>query len=243
MIKIRQNVWDGINNYVDYLTNSKETSEERALEKRVLMIQSLMTHLGYVANGTTLGKKSIYKGLGSDEGCYVFVHQDKWSKKSKWGFAYKVDKRKNIFVLYMQNMQLAANSYNPNQQQSNNVNPQQNNQQNNQQQPQYKPVSKECFGFTRVQSTNGSFNYLKSNKLFCKQWYKDANDFQQFHNGRIATKVFDGQTVYWLYSDNYLEKAKPNSYIPEHREITNPQILFEESHMRILDVMKKVCKF
>ena len=244
MIIIKPNVYNVIDNYVDYLISSGETSQKRAIEKRVLMLQSLMTNLGYVVNGTTLHRVSPYPDLGGNKGYRIFVYTDKWTKTTKWGFGYEAFKtRKGIKVVvhHMKNMQLLANNQsNPNQVQQNK---QQQPQQTNQKKPQYKPVSKECFGLTRVQATNGTFNYLKNNQLFCKQWYQDAKDFQQFSNKQIATKVFDGQTVYWLYLDGNLEKAKPGSYIPEYREITDPQILFEADRMRILDVMKRVCKY
>ena len=113
MIEIRKNVFTGIDNYVDYLINNNVTSQKRAIEKKSLMLQSLMTNLGYVVNGTTLHKPSPYPDLGGKEGCRIFVYTDKWTKKTKWGFGYEAFKtRKGIKVVvhYMKNMQLLANN-------------------------------------------------------------------------------------------------------------------------------------
>ena len=140
-------------------------SQKRADEKVDLIIKSVYTNLGYVANGTTIGQPSKYKGLGSNEGCLLFVHEDKRAG-SRWGFAYKKFE-KNVIVYYMQNMQLAANSYNPNQQQNNNS--LQNNQQPQTQQtkqPYWQSIdNKSTWGFARVRSRDGSyFNYMNQNK-------------------------------------------------------------------------------
>ena len=196
MIKISDNVFAEIDNYVNYLINSGETDEKRAHEKKRLMIQSLMNNL---SNPISF-KRSAYKELGSDEGCRLFVYTDKWTKTTKWGFAYKFDRRKNIAVCYMKNMQLVANTYsNVNQplaQNTGNQNqkinqPQQN--QSNQITWRFLKNKQYQYGFTIVQATNyyNLYNFVdKNKKILCPSaWFKTCEDFKTWNNGVIAARV------------------------------------------------------
>ena len=95
-IVISKNVLASLDKYSKYLVKMGYKSKARAIEKKNLIIKSVYTNLGYVANGTTIGEQSKYKGLGSNEGCYIFVHEDNRSG-SRWGFGYKVYKTRNCF--------------------------------------------------------------------------------------------------------------------------------------------------
>ena len=101
MIEIKPEVNAEIENYVNYLIDSGETTQTRAFNKKKLMIESLQKNLG----GILTHRPSTYKDLGRDEGCRLFVYIDKKSK-SQWGFAHKVDEDNNVIIYHMKNMKL-----------------------------------------------------------------------------------------------------------------------------------------
>ena len=104
--------------------------------------------------------------------------------------------------IYFSNNQPQSQNTN---QQLNTTNQQQNTQQQNnqQQQIQYKRVSKESFGLTRVQSNNKLFNFVdKNGKFFYPHgWFKQAEDFKQW-NKVVAARVLTGNQWYFLSLNN-----------------------------------------
>ena len=89
---------------------------------------------------------------------------------------------------------------------SQNTNQQSNNFDNYFKQPQiqYKRVSQESFGLTRVQSNDKLFNFVdKNGNFFYHRWFKQAEDFKQW-NKYVAARVFDERQWYFLRMDNKL---------------------------------------
>ena len=101
MILIKPFVKALIDDYVNYLINEGLTSQERAFEKKGLMIQALDSNLG----GMITHRPSLYKELGKAEGCLLYVYKDPKSK-TQWGFAYKLFDDNNVIVYYMRNLKL-----------------------------------------------------------------------------------------------------------------------------------------
>ena len=101
MILIKPNVIALIDDYVYYLINEGITSNSRAFEKKSLMIQAIRSNLG----GLLTHRLSLYKELGEDERCSLYVYKDPKSK-SQWGFAYKRFEENNVIVYYMKNLKL-----------------------------------------------------------------------------------------------------------------------------------------
>lgn len=101
MILIKPNVYNTINNYVNYLIDEGITSQKRAFEKKNLMIQSINSNLG----GIVSHRPSPYKELGKTDGCLLYVYKQPKSK-SQWGFAYKQFDNYNVIVYHMKNLKL-----------------------------------------------------------------------------------------------------------------------------------------
>ena len=98
---MKSNVKAIINDYVNYLVNEDITSQERAFEKKNLMIRAVDNNLG----GIITHRVSPYKELGKDKGCLLYVYKDPKSK-TQWGFAYKRFDDDNVIVYYMKNLKL-----------------------------------------------------------------------------------------------------------------------------------------
>ena len=100
MIIISEVVYDEIDDYVNYLISSGETTQKRAFVKRDLMIHALRSSLGSIVTH----RLSPYVELGNDTGCLLYVYKDPKSK-TQWGFAYKRFDNHAI-VYYMKNLKL-----------------------------------------------------------------------------------------------------------------------------------------
>ena len=101
MIIISEVVNALIDDYVNYRINEGVTSQERAFEKKSLMIQSINSNLG----GIVTHRPSPYKELEKDYGCLLYVYKDSKSK-TQWGFSYKRFNKNNVIVYYMRNLKL-----------------------------------------------------------------------------------------------------------------------------------------
>ena len=101
MIIISDSVNNIIDDYVYYLINEGITSQKRACEKRDSMIQALNFNIG----GIVTHRRSLYKELGRNMGCLLYVYKDPKSK-IQWGFAYKQFDNHNVIVHYMKNLKL-----------------------------------------------------------------------------------------------------------------------------------------
>ena len=105
MILIKPNVYKVIDDYTNYLISEGLTSNIRAHQKRLGIIQSINSNL----NGIVTHRSSPYKELGKDEGCLLYVYKDPRSK-TQWGFAYKYFDEDNVIVYYMKNLKLVNES-------------------------------------------------------------------------------------------------------------------------------------
>ena len=101
MILIRPNVYKIIDDYTGYLINEGFTSNVRAHQKRMEIIQAVYSNLG----GIVTHRVSPYKELGKDKGCLLYVYKDPKSR-TQWGFAYKQFDDDNVIVYYMRNLKL-----------------------------------------------------------------------------------------------------------------------------------------
>ena len=101
MILIKPYIKALIDDYVNYLITESITSQERAFEKKDLMIQAIYNNLG----GMVTHRASPYKELGRDKDCLLYVYKDLKSK-TQWGFAYKLFDEDNVIVYYMRNLKL-----------------------------------------------------------------------------------------------------------------------------------------
>ena len=101
MILLKPKVKALIDDYVNYLINEGVTTQERAFEKKNLMIQAIYKNLG----GIVTHRLSPYRELGSEESCLLYVFKDSKSK-SQWGFAYKRFDEHNVIVYNMKNLKL-----------------------------------------------------------------------------------------------------------------------------------------
>ncbi len=101
MILIKPNVYRVIDEYTEYLIQEGLTSNNRANQKREQIIQALHSNLG----GILTHRPSLYKELGKDESCLLYVYKDIKSK-TQWGFAYKQFENDNVIVFYMRNLRL-----------------------------------------------------------------------------------------------------------------------------------------
>ena len=101
MTLIKPNVYKIIDNYTQYLINEGLTSNLRANQKRMEIIQAVYSNLG----GMVTHRMSPYKELGQNEGCLLYVYKDPKSK-TQWGFAYKRFNDNNTIVYYMRNLKL-----------------------------------------------------------------------------------------------------------------------------------------
>ncbi len=103
MILIKPNVYKVIDDYTNYLIREGLTSNIRAHQKRMEIIQSIQSNLG----GIVTHRPSPYKELGKDESCLLYVYKDIKSK-TQWGFSYKRFDENNVIVYYMRNLKLAV---------------------------------------------------------------------------------------------------------------------------------------
>ena len=103
MILIKPNVYQVIDDYTNYLINEGLTTNTRANQKRMNIIQSIYSNLG----GMVTHRPSPYKELGKDEGCLLYVYKDSKSK-TQWGFSYKRFNENNVIVYYMKNLKLVS---------------------------------------------------------------------------------------------------------------------------------------
>ena len=223
-IVISKNVLASLDKYSKYLVKMGYKEKTRAIEKKNMIINAVYNGLAPVANGVQKHNLSPYKGLGRDRGCLLFTYTDKKST-TQWGFAYKIFE-KNVVVLYMQNMQLAANSYNTNQPQQNN---QQQQTQSNKITWQFLRNSQFHHGFAIVQATNyrGLYNFVKQDKktiLSPSQWFKTCENFTQWkENGAIMAKVSLENDPEWRFINIqgriYKKDKKTGKYIAERRRI------------------------
>ena len=98
---------DIIDDYVNYLIHEGVTSQNRAYEKRDLMIKALKNNLG----GIRSFPFSLYKSFGAPEGYRLYVYKDTKSK-SQWGFTHKEfndeNDKINVIVYGMRNMKLVT---------------------------------------------------------------------------------------------------------------------------------------
>ena len=101
MIIISNKVYEIIDDYTEYLINEGLTSNIRAHQKRMEIIQAINSNLG----GIVTHRPSPYKELGRREGCLLYVYKDPKSK-TQWGFAYKRFDDNNVIVYYMRNLKL-----------------------------------------------------------------------------------------------------------------------------------------
>ena len=102
MIIISQNVYKIIDEYTEYLIRKGLTTNTRAHQKRIEIIQAI----NYNLNGILTHRLSPYKKLGKDKNCLLYVYKDSKSK-TQWGFAYKKFEDNNVIVYYMKNLKLA----------------------------------------------------------------------------------------------------------------------------------------
>jgi len=101
MIIISGEIYKILDDYTRYLIKEGLTSQERAIEKKNLILQALDYNLG----GIVTHRISPYKALGSEERCFLYVYQDHKSK-TQWGFAYKRFNENDVIVYYMKNLKL-----------------------------------------------------------------------------------------------------------------------------------------
>jgi len=107
MIIISQDVYQIIDDYTNYLIHEGLTSNMRAHQKRMEMIQSINSNLG----GMVTHRPSPYKELGKYKGCLLYVYKDSKSK-TQWGFSYKRFNKNNVIVYYMKNLKLIKDERN-----------------------------------------------------------------------------------------------------------------------------------
>lgn len=105
MILIKPKVFKIIDEYTNYLINEGLTTNTRAHQKKMNIIQSLYFNL----EGMVIHRPSPYKELGSKMNCLLYVYKDSKSK-TQWGFAYKNFGKDRIIVYYMTNLKLVGKS-------------------------------------------------------------------------------------------------------------------------------------
>jgi len=105
MIIISNVVYKVIDEYTSYLINEGLTTNKRAQQKRMEIIQSIYNNLG----GIVRHRPSPYKELGKNENCLLYVYRDRKSK-TQWGFAYKQFDENNVIVYYMRNLKLVKDT-------------------------------------------------------------------------------------------------------------------------------------
>ena len=110
MILIKPNVYEVIDDYVNYLIREDITSQERAYEKRDLMIQSLKKNLG----GIVIHRLSDFDSFGKAEGYRLYIYTDTKSK-TRWAFTYQrfeeKDGNANVIVYGMKNSKLITDGF------------------------------------------------------------------------------------------------------------------------------------
>ena len=107
MIIISDCVYGVIDDYTNYLIKEGLTSNMRAHQKRMEIIQSIYSNLG----GIVTHRPSPYKELGKDYGCLLYVYKDPKSK-TQWGFSYKRFNENNVIVHYVRNLKLVKGDNN-----------------------------------------------------------------------------------------------------------------------------------
>ena len=107
MIIISSRVYKIIDDYTQYLINEGLTSNVRAHQKRMEIIQAINSNLG----GIVTHRPSPYGELGRNEDCLLYVYKDPKSK-TQWGFAYKRYDDDNVIVYYMKNLKLVKGNIN-----------------------------------------------------------------------------------------------------------------------------------
>ena len=101
MIIISDSVYKVIDEYTRYLIKEGLTSNKRAHQKKMEIIQAIYSNLG----GMISHRLSPYKELGRDKDCLLYVYKDPKSK-TQWGFAYEEFDDNNVIVHYMRNLKL-----------------------------------------------------------------------------------------------------------------------------------------
>ena len=102
MIIIVDSIYEKLDRYTNHLINEGLTSNARAHEKRNEIIKAIYDNLG----GIVSHRPSIYRDLGRDEGCRLYVFASPKTPKTQWGIAHKVDADNNVIVYYMRNLKL-----------------------------------------------------------------------------------------------------------------------------------------